>query len=33
MADRVGVIDKGKLLLTEKTSTLLKDLGTKQVVF
>src|SRR5690554_3917356 len=31
MADRIGVIDKGKIILVEETSTLMKKLGKKQL--
>lgn len=33
MADRVGVINKGKITIVEETSTLMKRMGTKRVVF
>jgi ABC-2 type transport system ATP-binding protein len=32
MADRIGVINHGKLILTEEKSKLMKQLGTKQLV-
>jgi ABC-2 type transport system ATP-binding protein len=32
MADRVGVINKGKLILTEDKATLMKKLGKKELV-
>ncbi|MEE9387080.1 MAG: ABC transporter ATP-binding protein [Paracoccaceae bacterium] len=32
MADRIGVINKGKLVLVEDTATLMKQLGRKQMV-
>ena len=31
MADRIGVIDKGQIILVEETSTLMKKLGKKQL--
>ena len=31
MADRVGVIDKGRLLLVENTATLMQKLGTRRL--
>jgi ABC-2 type transport system ATP-binding protein len=33
MADRIGVINKGELILVEKKSTLLQKLGRKQLTF
>ena len=33
MADRVAVIDKGKIVLVEEKTTLMKRLGQKQVIF
>ena len=32
MSDRVGVINKGQIILVEKTADLMKNLGTKQLV-
>ncbi len=33
MADRVGVINKGEIILIEETSSIMKKLGTKQMTF
>lgn len=33
MADRVGVINKGKLILTEEKSTLMQKMGKRQMIF
>lgn len=33
MADRVGIINKGEIILVENKSELVKKLGTKQIVF
>lgn len=32
MADRVGVIDRGRLILVEEKATLMKRLGKKQLI-
>jgi ABC-2 type transport system ATP-binding protein len=33
MADRIGVINKGRLILTEAKNTLMKKMGKRQMVF
>lgn len=33
MADRVGIIDKGRLILTEEKNTLMKKMGRRQMIF
>jgi ABC-2 type transport system ATP-binding protein len=33
MADRIGIINKGKIILVEETKTLMKKLGKKELIF